>query len=315
MGIWNVIKKRTILVIILSIAIITCSSISAQSRAGKTSADFLTIGVGAKAAGMSSAYTAMSEGADAVYWNPAGLTSVDGSEIMLSHFDWYQDVSLEHGTYAKKLNSSTAFATSITYLNYGTIKRYGINGEPLANDISVYDWAGSVSLGFQVSDNLSVGFSAKYINQKIDDVSGSAFAGDIGFKFIAENYAVAGFIGNYGSKMKFDASEEKLPRTARLGFSFYPFSQNFVTSIEAEKKMEGNTIFHHGIEYNFNQQYYLRSGYNYYMNDSDRGIGENLSFGAGVQFQSASIDYAFTTSDSFTKESLHRFSLNFKFGN
>ena len=315
MGIWNVCKKNTTLVFVLTVIVLASSSISAQSRAGKTAAEFLTIGVGAKAAGMSSAYTAMSEGADAVYWNPAGLTAVEGSEIMLSHFDWYQDLSLEHGAYAKKLNSKTVFASSITYLNYGTIKRYGINGEPLANDISVYDWAGSVSLGLQVSENLSVGFTAKYVNQKIDDISGSALVGDIGFKYIVEDYAIAGFLGNYGSQMKFDESEEKLPRTARLGISFYPFSQRIATSIEAEKKMEGNIILHHGIEYNLNEQYFLRSGYNYYMGESDRGFGENLSFGAGVNFESATIDYAFTASDSFTKESLHRFSLIFKFGN
>ena len=290
-------------------------SLYSQSQAGRTSADFLSIGVGAKAAGMGGAFTAMTEGADAAYWNPAGLTSVESGEVLLSHFNWYQDLSLEYGAFAKKINEKTTIASSITYLNYGTIKRYGLNGEALTNDISVYDWAGAVSFGYIVSDNISIGVTAKYVNQTIDDLSGSALAADFGFKYISPKFAIAGFLGNFGSKMKFDTQEEKLPATARLGLSFYPFSQNFVTAIEAEKKVDGNTVVRHGVEYNFNQQYYLRSGYNYFVDEVDRSFGANLSFGAGVEFNSASLDYAFTLSDSFTNESLHRFSLLFKFGN
>lgn len=312
---WTFEKQNYISVIVLLlIAFFLNGKLSAQSQAGRTTADFLSIGIGAKSAGMSGAYTAVSGGADAAYWNPAGLTSVESSEILLGHFNWYQDVALEHGGFAKKINENSAFAVSITYLNYGTIKRYGLNGEPLANDISVYDWSGAVSYGYEVSDNMSIGFTAKYVNQTIDDLSGSAFAGDIGFKYIAPKFAIAGFMGNFGTKMKFNSVEEKLPATARLGLSFYPFSQSFVTAIEAEKKLDGNTVIRHGVEYNFNEQYYIRSGYNYFMDETDRSFGSNLSFGAGLEFNSAALDYAFTTSDSFTGESLHRFSLLFKFG-
>ncbi len=297
-----------------SLMIMISSSISAQSQAGRTTADFLLIGIGAKSAGMGGAYTAISGGADAAYWNPAGLTSVEAGEVLFGHFNWYQDISLEHGSFAKKLNESMAMAVSITYLNYGTIKRYGLNGEPIAGDISVYDWSGALSLGYALSDNLSVGFTSKYVNQTIDDLSGSAFAADIGFKYIAQKFAIAGYMGNFGSKMKFNEIEENLPATARLGVSFYPFSQSFVTAIEAEKKVEGNIVIRQGVEYNFNEQYFLRTGYNHFVDEFDRGFISSLSFGAGVEFNSATLDYAFTTSDSYTNESLHRFSLMFKFG-
>lgn len=311
----NYLKQNYFPAFILLIIVMSLSgNLFAQSQAGRTTADFLSIGVGAKSAGMGGAYTAMSNGADAAYWNPAGLTSVESSEILLGHFDWYQDISLEQGVVAKKMSENTTMAASITYLNYGTIKRYDITGEPLANDISAYDWAGAFSIGFLVSDNMSIGVTAKYVNQKIDDLSGSAFAGDIGFKYSAPKFVIAGFMGNFGTKMNFNTIEEKLPATARLGISFYPFSQSFVTAIEAEQKVDGNLIFRHGVEYNYNEQYYIRSGYNYYVDEYDRDIGSNLSFGGGVEFNFATLDYAFTTSDSFTNESLHRFSLLFKLG-
>ena len=42
----------------------------AETNAGRTSADFLQIGHGARAAGLGGAYTAVAEGAISAYWNP-----------------------------------------------------------------------------------------------------------------------------------------------------------------------------------------------------------------------------------------------------
>ena len=310
-----VLKRILIVWVVVAILVAAFGKVSvAQSNAGRSAADFLTIGVGAKAAGMGGAYTAISEGAQASYWNPAGLTSIEGGEILLAHFDWYQDISLEHGSFAKKLNDKTTIGASITYLDYGTIKRYDQNGAELSNDITAYDWAGAISFGYNTSDNFSVGISAKYVNQKIDEMSGSAFAADLGFKYFANKFTLAGFLGNFGSKMKFESTQEKLPTTARIGVSFYPLSQSFMTSFEAEKSFNGNMIIRNGYEVNFEERYFIRSGINYYPDQQERSFGSGLSFGAGVCHKIAEFDYAFTTSDKYTNESLHRFSVIFKFG-
>ncbi len=69
----------------------------AASSAGRTAADFLLIDIGgAKAAGIGGAYTSVSEGAPASYWNPAGLSGGEGGEIVLGHFSWFQDITIEH---------------------------------------------------------------------------------------------------------------------------------------------------------------------------------------------------------------------------
>lgn len=308
-------KRIFIIWIIVMILVTVFGKISiAESNAGRTAADFLTIGVGARPSGMGGAFTSISEGAQAAYWNPAGLATVHGGEVLLGHFNWYQDISLEHGTFAHQIGDNAGVAFSITYLNYGTINRYDNSGLKLSNDITAYDWAGALSIGLNTSDNFSVGVSAKYINQKIDDISGSAIAADLGFKYIFNTFAVAGYVGNLGTKMKFQSVEEKLPLTTRLGVSFYPFSQNLVTSIDIEKNHSGNMIIRNGFEANYNEQYFLRTGYNYYANQSERSFGSGISFGAGVQLKAVEFDYAFTPSEKYTKESLHRFSFIFKFG-
>lgn len=47
-----------------------------QNRIGASSAEFLRLGVGGRALGMGEAYTALSEGPEAAYWNPAGLAGL-----------------------------------------------------------------------------------------------------------------------------------------------------------------------------------------------------------------------------------------------
>src|ERR671921_231445 len=49
---------------------------STNSRVGTRGANFLEIGLGARAMGMAGAYTALSEGLPALYWNLAGAAEV-----------------------------------------------------------------------------------------------------------------------------------------------------------------------------------------------------------------------------------------------
>jgi len=281
---------------------------------GRTAADFLSIGIGAPSAGMGGAYTSMAEGALASYWNPAGLAELEeGGEILFGHFAWYQDINLEHGTAAFKLNDRFALATSITYLGYGQIDGYDEYGYS-TGDISAYDWAGSITLGYMVTDYLSLGISGKYINQKLDDISGSTYALDVGLKYYGERFTIGGTIANLGPDMKFESVKEDLPLTGRLGVAIRPINQLLITSIEFEKRTYGAMLVHSGVQMNFMDQYFVRTGYVYNPDRDYQGFVDCLSFGVGFELSSVKIDYAFSHESEYISESLHRFSVILKFG-
>ena len=61
--------------------------------AGYSSANFLKIGMGARAAAMADSFTAVADDATAIYWNPAGLALVNGTSLSTTHGQWLQGVS------------------------------------------------------------------------------------------------------------------------------------------------------------------------------------------------------------------------------
>lgn len=294
------------------LAAVCCSSGHAASNGGQTAADFLLIGVGASSAGMGGAYTALSEGAMSAFYNPAGLGGSSTKEVVVGHFAWFQDITLEHGSFAFALNDKTSLSASIVYLNYGTIKATNSLGA-IIGEISAYDLVAGISVGSDVSDKLAVGLTAKLINQRLDNFNSATPAIDLGFRYDLGRADLAAVVSNLGGKIKFEGVEENLPTKVTVGLAGKLFSPSLLSSIDFEKRVHGDIVIRHGFEYNHDQQYFVRGGYNYFPQDDSRNLGSGLSFGAGVILNQMQIDYAVTLGDKYSPDDLHRFSVLFSF--
>ncbi|MEW6413417.1 MAG: PorV/PorQ family protein [Candidatus Zixiibacteriota bacterium] len=285
----------------------------AETNAGNTAAEFLLIGAGARPSAMGGAFSAVSEGAVASYWNPAGLTSVETSEFLLSHFAWYQDMTVEYGAYARQMSDRMTLAASVTYFNYGAIDGFDLSGLP-TGEISAYDIAGAISLGYKTSEKLSLGLTGKVINQKLDDISATTFAVDFGTKYDLGRIALAGVLTNLGPDISFDGTTENLPAALHLGLAGYPVEDRLLLTADVEKRLHGETVVHQGVEFNHNGQYFLRSGYSYYPSADERNFATGITLGAGLKFNNAAFDYAYTFEEKYSSEDLHRFTIIFQIG-
>jgi hypothetical protein len=314
MDVWMLVKRIVLLWVIVGLIVALLGKVTvAQTNVGRTAADFLLIGPGARAAGMGGAFTAVSNSSLASYWNPAGLAAVENGEALLSHFAWYQDMSLEYGVYAHKLSDAVSMAASITYLNYGTIDGYDVNGAA-TGDINAYDLSGAFSVGYGFDDRFAAGATAKFVTQKLDDVNGSTFALDLGLKYDLPRLSFAAVLANVGPQMDFDGVKEKLPTSGRLAAAFYPVEDWLLTSVELEKRFTGSTVLKQGAEFAYHDHYFLRTGFSYYPSDDARSLGSGLNFGAGFKWSQTRIDYAYSLGDDYTDEGLHRFTFVFTFG-
>ena len=103
--------------------------LAAQAGWAAETAAFLDIGVGARAAGMGGAYTALADDANTVYWNPAGLARLEKREASVSHAELGRSTRHDFLAYAHPAPQGT-FAGAFTYLSQGSIEGHDGLGRP-----------------------------------------------------------------------------------------------------------------------------------------------------------------------------------------
>ena len=97
----NIMKKRILLlslfVLLLDVAVL------AQSRVGTSAAPFLTMGVGAKGMALGHANSVYVSGAEAIFWNPSGISLKNDAGLSSSGFFSVNQYFLDVDIYATAL--------------------------------------------------------------------------------------------------------------------------------------------------------------------------------------------------------------------
>lgn len=167
-------------------------SLSAQ----KYSNEFLAIGVGARAHGMSGAQTALVDDISAAYWNPAGLTQIEAPlQVAAMHAEWFVGVTqYDYIGFGKALNRDKK-----AYLSFALI-RLGIDNIPYTinlvnpdgtvnydnvSEFSAADYALFGSYAQQLKNPaFSVGGSVKVVRRVIGDIGDAwGFGADLGIQY------------------------------------------------------------------------------------------------------------------------------------
>src|SRR5438105_3412392 len=87
---------------------------------GTTTANFLKLGVGARAVAMGEAYSAVADDATALYWNPAGLARIAKDSAAFMHAPYLASTFYDYGAYGHRLGNQ-AFAAGVQYFSAGSI--------------------------------------------------------------------------------------------------------------------------------------------------------------------------------------------------
>ena len=86
------------------------------TKTGTSAAQFLKIGVDARATAMGGAFVAMEGDLSAMFWNPAGLGHFTGLGVMFVHSNWLADINFNHIALATDLGNVGIIGLSITNL-------------------------------------------------------------------------------------------------------------------------------------------------------------------------------------------------------
>lgn len=292
-------KSKTVLITFLAIVIVftanASSCLAGSGSFGTRSAQFLKMGVGARAIGMGSAFVGLSNDATAIYWNPAGLAYMDKIQVSFTHLWWFQDISYEYFLHSQPTKYGT-FGWSLGYLHMDPMQGRDIEGE-LTSQFKSSDMAFTIAYGRRVRKDISIGGSIKYINEKIENENASAFAFDFGWlhKTQVKNLFLGGSFQNWGSSMKFVEESNKLPSSAKIGLCYSTSLAKNPMNLTTDLCLPSDSRIglHFGAEYIYNHMLMGRLGY---RTETDLGFASGLSFGVGFlynQIQTYRIDYAF----------------------
>jgi len=297
---------RTLHMIVVSLILpVTLAGSVLASDAGTTAADFLNLGIGPRAVAMGDAQVGLADDAYSTYWNPAGLSTLRTQEAAFVQTQYVQNISEENMVYALPRTRFGAFGASFTYLGYGSLQGYDASGQPTsgvgANDMDLgLSYSHDLYHDERYGTELSAGVTGKWIQERLDTVSATAYAGDMGLLFapgirwgeFLNGWKAGVALRNVGTPMTFDQESFVLPRTATAGLSYTGNwrDESVTLAFDGRQPNDGSRTMGVGLEIWTLQTFVLRGGYT-----TEGDLGSGLRVGAGLRFRTIQIDYAFAS--------------------
>ncbi|MFH1688117.1 MAG: PorV/PorQ family protein [bacterium] len=294
------------------------SSVSAQAKVGTTGAQFLELGVSARAMGMAEAYTAVADDISAVYYNPAGLTSLYGREAMFTYISMPADVGYGFISYGMPLESVGGVLGLAAYgLTSGEMDEYLATSPPdgSGRTFSYNDLAVSASYGRYLTDRFSIGFTVRYIGEFVHDYSANGWSADVGTSYDTghRGFKIAMAISNFGPDLTMDRLPYPLPINFKFGGCINVIEDDehmVLFAAEGSHPADNLEKYNAGLEYTFKDMFSLRVGrrFNYDEDGFTAGGGLSLPYGEDREIK---VDYAWQDFGVLTQ--VHRFTVGFAF--
>ena len=195
---------------------------------GATGYTFVKLGIGVRPVAMGNAFTALSDDANGVFWNPSGL-GVTGSYFVsgmamkhLAYFNYYNLTS------AIPLGKIGGLGFGMSYLS-GTDMEYSERGEQLG-EFRNSDMLLNIGYGKAVDrkKRISLGGAIKIVRSQLYTYSAYGVLADLGLIFHPYKYLYFGsVVKNLGSPRRFIEKWEYPPVNFRQGVAVkFPFWEN-----------------------------------------------------------------------------------------
>ncbi len=335
--------KKLILILII---IATSTYAGDVARKGTTGAEQLLIPVGARGIATGGSFLANITGLESIYYNPAGLDVYPQTEAMFSYVNYIADINISYFAIGTSLGDFGSIGLDLKSLDFGDI--------PITNELFP-DGTGDtyspsfLTIGFTYSkiltDRISIGTNLKLISENIQNTTATGFAVDAGVQYrFSEALMIGAAVKNIGTNMSYSGQDlssrtgipgsipgsssgsyEVITETFQIP-SFFQLSLTYALNINEQNNLlfagayTANNSFediaNFGMEYGFMNNFFVRGGYNFLMENASEYI-YGFTFGAGIDYKIGGeigfvFDYAFRDVKDFPSSN-HIFTVKLNF--
>ncbi len=216
---------------------------------GEAAVPFLLLAPDSRAGGIGESGAGLADNSAAIFWNPAGIAFLTGTELSITHSNWLPQFNLDlfydYLTYRQYIEEIDGSVTaSITYMNFGEFQRTLESGPDVVGTFRSFDAALTLGYATKVHPDWGLGFNFRLIHSRLSDKptgneQGSGVATSVSFDVaamwrpgklvipfldedIGGNLSIGVNLSNLGPKIYYidQAQADPIPTNFRLGFAY-----------------------------------------------------------------------------------------------
>lgn len=291
-------------ILFFAIAIVVCGTLGAEAqqeldvphlfndkvtgafeKQGPSTLAFLKVTPSARIAAMGDAYTSVAEGMDAIYLNPAGITSVRRLGYSFGYVQWLVDSRFYSGAVALNVGWNAVLGISVVNHQPPEIERTTIlepNGTGEMLDVG--DYALGVIFARQLTDKLSAAAKFSFVQSNLgpEKLGGTSLSLYTLLHTGYRSLRIGMGINNLGNEMKIHSDPAEFPVVFNLGTSMEVVGElgdpmSLTASFEGAYFTDRDQRYNLGGELWLKNIVALRAGYKF---DYD---AESWTVGAGLK--------------------------------
>ena len=256
---------------------VTSAADDIHKKAGTAAAAFLKIDAGSRPMGMGGAFTGLADDINTLFWNPAGLTSIQDQEFSAMQNFSIGKVYTQALSYGQRLNEKSVWGISLQGVFTRVDFRQGPTADP-DQEVTVGGFAPGVSWAYQLRPQVAVGLTAKAVVEQLSVENTLGYAGDLGV-FLQPFGKTIG-LGFSAQNVGQTNSNGSLPMIIRSGVSLHPEESISIVADLSYPLIDGYPILHLGFENWFSDLIAVRLGYNASQGENPR---DGLTAGIGLR--------------------------------
>ncbi|WP_412061770.1 PorV/PorQ family protein [Rubrivirga sp. IMCC45206] len=318
-------------------ALVVAAGPAHAQKVGTTSFQFLKVMPTARATAMGDAYAGLAQGAEALFWNPAGLAYTTGHAVSATYIPYLVDTQITSAGYATSLGGFGQVGVQFQAVDYGSIAetrtdRLGFNTDGTYNpgltggSYSPTAFAAGLSYARRLTDRFATGITAKYVHESLYDGDYSGAGGtfntgagavlfDFGIQYQTgfRSLDIAMSVQNFGPEVAFVEERFAAPLTFRLGATGDLVGPQGIVRQDPRNRLTVAYDLHQpndydqqmqvGMEYSFAEVLALRGGYK--VNYDAEGLTLGAGINADLRAARLNVDYSYGTMGEFLG-SVHR---------